>query len=59
MYDWKQEGKGKGKEKYHSFPLQKEGKWEKKKGETTLLVLEVYLVCAIGPSSLKRAQLVP
>ena len=31
MYDWKQEGKGKGKEKYHSFPLQKEGKWEKKK----------------------------
>jgi len=24
-------GKGKGKEKYHSFPLQKEGKWEQKK----------------------------
>ena len=28
-------------------------------GETILLVPEVYLVCAIGPSSLKRAQLVP
>ena len=28
-------------------------------GETTLLVLEVYLVCVISPSSLKWAQLVP
>ena len=29
------------------------------KGETTLLVLEVYPVWTIGPSNLKRAQLVP
>ena len=28
-------------------------------GETTLLVPEVYPMCAIGPSNLKRAQLVP
>ena len=28
-------------------------------GETTILVPQVYPVCAIGPSSLKRAQLVP
>ena len=28
-------------------------------GETTQLVPEVYPMCAISPSSLKRAQLVP
>ena len=32
---------------------------KKKKGETTILVPQVYPVCGIGSSSLKRAQLVP
>ena len=36
-----------------------QGRERKKIVETTLLVPEVYPVCAIGPSSLKQAQLVP
>ena len=47
----KKEGEGKEKKK--------KKKKVKKKGETTLLIPEVCPVCAIGPSSLKQAQLVP
>ena len=46
-----------GKHKY--FLSSNQTKLEKSKGETTILVPQVYHVCTIGPLSLKRVQLVP